>query len=316
MNRSVICITFIFILVAWTDAQVPPPRFVEKKFKNVNGRKMAYVEVGTGDPIVFLHGNPTSSFLWRNIMPHLEGQGRLIAPDMIGMGDSEKLPATDPSRYIAVQHANYLFSLLEQLGVKEKVTLVIHDWGSFMGFLWAYRNRFNPNAIKGIVFMEAFVTPFSSATRPEIVEFFRPLRGPEGETIILENNFFIEVILPNAIFRNLTAAEMNEFRRPFLSPGEDRRPTLTFPRQVPIDGVPEDVTTLLNAYSGWIANTSIPKLLIAANPGSVLVGEALEFAKTWKNLELVTVKGIHFIQEDSPEDIGDAISKWISTLKL
>lgn len=275
---------------------------------------MAYVEVGKGDPIVFLHGNPTSSFLWRNIMPHLENKGRLIAPDLIGLGDSEKLPPGDPSRYIILQHTNFLFTLLEKLGVKERVTFVIHDWGSALGFLWAYRNRFNPNAVKGIAFMEALVTPFTSASRPDLNEFFEPLRGPSGEELILQNNFFIESVLPDAIIRNLTTREMAEYRRPFKNAGEDRRPMLTFPRQIPFDGMPSDVVDFVERYSRYMVAAKFPKLLVVGNPGLILQGDALEVARSWENIDEVTVPGIHYVQEDSPDEIGNAISNWMDNM--
>eukprot|EP00177_Eucheuma_denticulatum_P008000 GFKZ01014565.1.p1 GENE.GFKZ01014565.1~~GFKZ01014565.1.p1 ORF type:complete len:321 (-),score=31.73 GFKZ01014565.1:297-1259(-) len=288
----------------------PPPRFLTKKFATVNNQTMAYVEVGSGDPIVFLHGNPTSSFLWRNILPPLEPLGRLIAPDLIGMGDSSKLPPTQPDRYTFVQHSNFLYPLLEQLGVKENVTFVIHDWGSALGFLWAYYNRFNPNAVKAIVFMEAFVAPLDTLT-PDLASFFNLLRSPAGEALVLEQNIFIEELLPSGMFRNLTDREFAEYRRPYLNPGEDRRPTLTWPRQVPIAGEPADVTALVQLYSDWMATAPFPKLWINADPGIFLVGEFRDLVRTWTQVTEVTVPGLHYIQEDSPDLISSAIAEWL-----
>ena len=273
---------------------------------------MAYVEVGSGDPIVFLHGNPTSSYLWRNVMPHLEGKGRLIAPDLIGMGDSDKLDFSGPHRYTLLEHSNYLYQLLERLGVKERVIFVVHDWGSALGFLWTYYNRYNPNAVKGIAFMEGIVAPFPSLESfvGEDAEVFRSLRGPAGEKMVLENNFFVEKLLPGLILRNLTKEEMDEYRRPYLNPGEDRRPTLTWPREIPIAGHPANVDAIVRAYAAWLKTSSIPNLFINAEPG-ILSVVMRKVVRSWANLKEVTVKGIHFIQEDSPKEIGLAIAKWL-----
>lgn len=233
----------------------------EKSYKIIHGKRMAYVDVGSGDPIVFLHGNPTSSFLWRNVMPHLEGRGRLIAPDLIGMGDSEKLDNSGPGSYSYVEHRKYLFALLEELGVNKNVTLVIHDWGSGLGFHWAHQN---PNAVKGIAFMEAFVAPVSSwddfpddERKP-----IRAVRSPAGEEMVLQRNWLVETLLPGTILRELTQAELAEYRRPFLNAGEDRRPTLAWPRQIPVGGEPADVHELMSAYSEWMAQNDIPKLFV------------------------------------------------------
>ncbi|PXF40021.1 Haloalkane dehalogenase [Gracilariopsis chorda] len=292
-----------------------PARFITKQFKTIAGKRMAYVEVGEGDPIVFLHGNPTSSYLWRNIMPHLEGRGRLIAPDLIGMGDSEKLDFSGPNRYTVLEHSNYLYQLLEALGVKQKVTLVIHDWGSALGFLWAFHNRGNPDALKAIVFFEAFVTTYRSDTfPPEFINFFNLIRSPAGEDLILNQNIFIQQLFPDGILRNLTAKELDEYRRPFLKAGEDRRPTLTFPRQIPINGVPADVTAFIETYSQWLQTSSVPKLLIRGEPGLLITNgsESLRVARAFPELIEVSVPGIHFLQEDSPDEIGMAIANWLS----
>lgn len=280
-----------------------------KQYKTVHGKKMAYIDEGQGDPILFLHGNPTSSYLWRNIMPYLEGRGRLIAPDMIGMGDSQKLDNSGPQSYTYVEQRKYLFSLLEALGVTSNVTLVIHDWGSGLGFHWAHKN---PKAVKGIAFMEAIVAPiptwdgFPEASR----EVFQGFRSPAGEDMVLQQNMFIEGVLPGSILRNLTATEMAEYRRPYLEPGEDRRPTLTWPRQIPIAGEPAGVVKIVDEYSAWLGQSDVPKLFVNAEPGALIVGPVRDLVRSWPNLTEVTVPGVHFIQEDSPDLIGEAIAAW------
>ncbi|WP_417808117.1 haloalkane dehalogenase [Thioclava sp.] len=281
----------------------------KKKFATVYGKQMAYIEEGTGDPIVFLHGNPTSSYLWRNVMPYLAGKGRLIAPDLIGMGDSDQLDNSGPDSYTFVQQRKYLFALLEQLSVTENVTLVIHDWGSGLGFHGAHTH---PEAVKGIAFMEAVVAPVPSLDNfPEKSrELFSALRSPAGEQMVLENNLFVEAILPASILRDLSDAEMNEYRRPFANAGEDRRPTLTWPRQIPIGGEPADVAEIVGAYSRWLTQTPIPKLFVNAEPGVLIAGPAREYVRSWPNLTEVTVPGLHFIREDSPDQIGESIRDW------
>lgn len=300
----------LFLLPLSTSLPLPPPRFLTKKFATIDNHTLAYVEVGSGDPIVFLHGNPVSSFLWRNILPPLEPLGRLIAPDLIGMGDSDKLPPVQPDRYTFLQHSNFLFTLLERLDVKENVTFVIHDWGSALGFLWAYNHRFNPNAVKGIVFMEAIVAPFPLSSS-DLGNLFSLLRSPAGEQLVLEQNIIIEQLLPSFIFRNLTDVEFAEYRRPFLNPGEDRRPMLTFPRQAPIGGEPANVVALVQLYSDWLATAPFPKLFINADPGAILTGEFRELVRSWSMVTEVTVPGLHFIQEDSPDLISGAIAEWL-----
>ena len=282
----------------------------EKSFKTIHGKRMAYVDIGTGDPIVFLHGNPTSSYLWRNVMPYLEGRGRLIAPDLIGMGDSEKLDDSGPGSYSYTVHRKYLFALLENLGVKENVTLVIHDWGSGLGFHWAHQH---PQAVKGIAFMEAFIAPVPSwdSFPDNEREPIQAVRSNAGERMILEDNWFIENLLPGTIMRKLSQVEMDEYRRPFLNVGEDRRPTLSWPRQIPIGGEPATVHEIISAYSEWMAQNDIPKLWVNAEPGALITGSARDFVRSWPNLTEVTVKGIHFIQEDSPDEIGQAIADWL-----
>lgn len=281
---------------------------MDKKTVDVLGKKMAYVETGSGDPIVFLHGNPTSSFLWRNIIPHLADRGRCLAPDLIGMGDSDKLDESGPDSYTFVEHRSYLDAWFEAVGVTDNVTLVIHDWGSALGFHWAHRH---PEAIRGIAYMEAIVAPVTwDGWPPPVVPVFKMFRSPAGEAV-LDNNMFVEQVLPGAIMRTLSDEEMNEYRRPFANPGEDRRPTLTWPRQIPIEGEPADVHEIVSAYADWLGESQIPKLFINAEPGAILRGALRERCRKWPNQTEVTVKGVHFIQEDAPDDIGKAIADWL-----
>jgi haloalkane dehalogenase len=280
---------------------------------NIAGRRMAYVELEPDnpdktDPIVFLHGNPTSSYLWRNVMPHLKGQGRCIAPDLIGMGGSDKLEPSGPERYTFREHRRFLDAFLEAVGVSEHVTLVVHDWGSALGFDWANRNR---NAVDGIAYMEAIVRPLIwDEWNPAARRIFEGFRSDEGEKMILEKNLFVEAVLPGSILRKLDPAEMEVYRRPYLEPGEDRRPTLSWPRQIPIDGEPADVVEIVQSYAEWMAANTLPKLFINADPGAILIGAQREFCRSWKNQTEVTVKGNHFVQEDSPHEIGIAIAEW------
>jgi haloalkane dehalogenase len=280
----------------------------QKNTATINGRYMAWVETGAGDPIVFLHGNPTSSYLWRNIIPHLETIGRCIAPDLIGMGDSQKLENSGPDSYRFVEHRDYLDALLNHIGAVKNLTFIIHDWGSVLGFDWANRHR---DAVLGIAYMEAIVRPMSWDDWPEQSRpIFSRLRSPAGENLILERNAFVELILPGSIKRDLKDHEIAEYRRPFKNLGEDRRPTLTWPRQIPIDGEPSEVVSIVQAYADWLSASDVPKLFINANPGAILVGEQREFCRRWPNQTEVTVPGIHFVQEDSPKEIGAAVAEW------
>ena len=280
-----------------------------KVYATVNGKKMAYVELGIGDPILCLHGNPTSSFLWRNIALKLQDAGRVIVPDLIGMGDSDKLAATGRSAYRFVDHREYLDGFLDTLGISNAV-LVLHDWGSALGFDWARRNQ---DRVKGLVYMEAVVCSMSLEEWPPR-KIFESLRSDDGETMVLEQNVFVEKILPRSILRELTEAEMNEYRRPFAQPGETRRPTLTWPREVPLSGEPDDVVNIVDTYSRWLQISDFPKLFINAEPGAILTGRMREVARTFPNQTEETVAGIHFIQEDSPVEIADAIRRWLSKL--
>ena len=286
--------------------------WIEKKRLDVLGRTMTYVEIGEGDPIVLLHGNPTSSYLWRGVIPHLAPLGRTIAPDLIGMGDSDKLDDSGPDRYRFVEHRRYLDALLEALGVGERVTFIMHDWGSALGFDWANRRR---DAVKGLAYMEAIVQPLTWAQWPEAARrVFQGFRSKSGESMVLENNVFVERVLPGSIQRELTEEEMAEYRRPFAEPGESRRPTLTWPREIPIEGEPADVAEIVADYAAWLSESSVPKLFVNAEPGAILTGEQREFCRTWPNQTEVTVPGSHFIQEDSPDEIGGAIAEWLRTL--
>ena len=279
-----------------------------KQFVEVEGKQMAYHETGVGDSVVFLHGNPTSSYLWRNIIPHVAGQARCIVPDLIGMGDSDKLALNGPEAYRFVEHRRYLDGLLEALALGDRVTLVVHDWGSALGFDWANRHR---GRVAGIVYMEAIVCPMTWEEWPDAATpIFEALRSEAGEEMVMEKNLFVEAILPGSILRDLSDEEMAEYRRPFLSP-EHRRPTLTWPREIPLAGEPADVVEIVADYAAWLASSEVPKLFINADPGAILGGAQREFCRTWPNQTEVQVAGSHFIQEDSPHEIGQAIDDWL-----
>ncbi|MEE3330288.1 MAG: haloalkane dehalogenase [Myxococcota bacterium] len=284
----------------------------EKKFQDVKGKRIAYVDEGSGDPIVLLHGNPTSSYLWRNVIPELEGCGRVIVPDLIGQGDSEKLPASEGAdRYSFLVAYDYLCGLLEAIGATSNVTLVIHDWGSGLGFHWAKNHS---DSVKGIAYMEAIVAPLSWDAWPEAARgIFQAFRSDDGEDLILGRNMFIEAVLPSAILRDLSDEEMGRYRAPFTE-REDRQVTLNWPRQIPIDGEPAHMVELVNAYAQWLASSDAPKLFINGDPGSILVGPQREFCRSWPNQKEVTVRGAHFLQEDSPAEIGQAVATWLEAL--
>ena len=280
-----------------------------KKTIDVLGRRMAYVEMGEGDPVLFQHGNPTSSYLWRNVMPHVAPLGRCIAVDLIGMGDSEKLDESQPGRYRFVEHREFLDAALAALGVDANVTWVLHDWGSALGFDWANRHR---GATKGLAYMEALVRPLTWAEWPDRSRrIFQGLRGAAGEEMVIEKNMFVERILPGSVLRTLTDAEMTVYRAPYVEPGESRRPTLTWPREIPIDGAPADVTEIVRSYADWMSANDLPKLFINAEPGAILTGAPREFCRRWTNQEEVTVRGAHFVQEDAPHEIGRALAAFV-----
>ncbi|MBT3529164.1 MAG: haloalkane dehalogenase [Porticoccaceae bacterium] len=284
-----------------------------KCFKSIKGKNIAYIDVGDGAPIVLLHGNPTSSYLWRNVIPHLEGTGRVIVPDLIGHGDSEKLPDSEgPERYSFEITYEYLAGLLEELNITEDVTLVIHDWGSALGFHWA---KHHPEAVKGIAYMEAIVCPVTWDDWPESARgIFKGFRSDKGEDLVLQRNMFVEAVLPSSVIRQMGEEEMNQYRKAFTRVA-DRQPTLNWPRQIPIDGEPPHMVDLVASYGEWMAtNQELPKLFINADPGSILTGKARKFCRTWPNQKEVTVAGTHFIQEDSPVEIGIAVAEWLKTI--
>jgi len=287
--------------------------YADKKKITINNKTMSYIDEGEGDAIIFQHGNPTSSYLWRNVMPHLEGQGRLIACDLIGMGDSEKLTNSGPDSYSYFEHRDFLFTLLEELNIGKQVVFVIHDWGSALGFDWSFQNQ---DRVQGIAYMEGIVKAVTWDEWPEnATKVFQGFRSEAGESMVLDKNIFVERVLPSSIMRELSEEEMDEYRRPFLNPGEDRRPTLSWPRQIPIQGEPKEVVEVVENYSKWLSSSDLPKLFINADPGSILTGKQREFCRSWPNQEEVTVKGTHFIQEDSPYEIGKAVSRFVSKLR-
>jgi haloalkane dehalogenase len=289
---------------------------LSKLYQTVNGKRMAYhdtgtVDTGTGGTVLFLHGNPTSSYLWRDVIPHVSGLARCVAPDLIGQGDSDKVDDPGSGSYTFVEHREYLDGLLDLLDLGDDITLVIHDWGSALGFDWANRHR---DRVAGICYMEAIVRPVAWDEWPESARgIFQSLRSDAGEEMVLTKNLFVEAILPASIMRKLSDDEMNEYRRPFAQPGEDRRPTLTWPRQIPLGGEPADVVEIVQSSADWLSTSDVPKLFINAEPGTILTGAQREFCRTWPNQTETTVAGIHFIQEDSADDIGQAIAGWLRT---
>ena len=289
------------------SAADPHPR----KRVSVAGTEISYVDTGHGPPVVFLHGNPTSSYLWRNIIPHLSDSARCLAPDLVGMGDSGKAP---DGSYRFFDHRRYLDLWFDAVGLGDDVTLVMHDWGSALGFHWARRNQ---ERVKGLAYMEALVRPLTWDEWPEnAIPIFQGLRSPSGEEMVLQKNLFVEAILPASVLRKLGDEEMSVYRRPYAELGESRRPTLTWPREIPFDGEPADVVEVVDQYSQWLARSNVPKLFINGEPGSILTGAQREFCRAWPNQQEVTVPGLHFLQEDSPAAIGQAIARWHSSLAL
>jgi haloalkane dehalogenase len=293
---------------------------VAKQIASVFEQHMAYIDTApgghpSGRTILLLHGNPTSSYLWRDVIPHLEGLGRCLAPDLIGMGDSDKLPDSGAGRYTFTEHRRFLDAFLVGLGLTAagRIVLVVHDWGSALGFDWARRH---PRAVDGIAYMEALVAPVTWADWPDEARgIFQAFRSEKGEDLILERNYFVEKVLPLSVLSPLSDEVMDAYRRPFTNPGEDRRPTLTWPRQIPIDGEPSDVVADVEAYGKWLGtDDSPPKLFVNADPGSILVGPQREFCRSWPNQAEVTVPGRHFVQEDSADAIGEAVAEFIANL--
>lgn len=287
---------------------------MELRTLEVMGRRMAYSEMGQGAPILFQHGNPTSRYLWRNIMPQLADLGRCIAVDLIGMGDSDKLPGAGPMRYDFATHSRYLEAAWDALGVGDGAILVLHDWGSALGFDWAFRNR---DRVAGIAYMEAITAPVRDwdAWPEDARAIFQAMRSPAGEEIVLEKNVFVERILPASVLRQLTEEEMAQYRAPYLAPGEDRRPTLDWPRQIPVAGDPPETAAIVTRYAEWLAESDLPKLFINAEPGSILIGAARTICRRWPNQTEVTVTGSHFIQEDSPDEIAAALRAFVAGLR-
>ena len=281
--------------------------------KQVNGKRMAYIDEGQGDAIVFQHGNPTSSYLWRNVMPHLEGLGRLVACDLIGMGGSDKLDDSGPDRYHYAEQRDYLFALWDALDLGDRVILVLHDWGSALGFDWANQHR---DRVAGIAYMEAIAMPIGWSDFPgRMRDIFQGFRSPDGESMVLEQNTFVEQVLPASVKRQLSDEEMDHYRRPFRNAGEDRRPTLSWPRNIPIEGEPADVVATVEEYGAWLSQCDLPKLFVKGEPGALIRRRALDFVRTWPNQTEVSVPGVHFLQEDSPDEIGAAVASFVRTLR-
>lgn len=282
----------------------------ERKYQTIEGVPMAYVDEGEGAPVVFLHGNPTCSYIWRNVIPHLKGSRRCIAPDLVGMGDSGKLPDAGPDSYTYADHRKYLFGLLDALELGNDVTLVLHDWGGALGFDWA---RNHADQVTGIAYMETMTMPLTWDLMPAgAIEAFKGFRTPGvGEKMCLEENIFVEQVIPMAVLRELGEAEKAAYRKPYLEAGESRRPTLTWPRQIPIEGEPADVTAVLEANCAWLAESPVRKLLFRVEPGMMVTGQVLEFCQSLPNQTEVSVKGAHYVQEDSADEIGKALANWI-----
>ncbi len=298
-----------------TDAQIPTMADARNQRADPHPRRrvavldsvMSYVDTGAGDPVVFLHGNPTSSYLWRNIIPHLSDHARCLAPDLIGMGRSGKSPAQS---YRFVDHARYLDAWFDALGLTRNVTLVVHDWGSALGFHRAFRH---PDQIKAIAYMEAIASPRRWEDFGEAGGIFRALRSPQGEHMVLDENFFVEMVLPRGVIRTLSDEEMAAYRAPYRE-RDARLPTLTWPRQIPIEGDPADVTAIVESYGAWLSQSALPKLLILGDPGAIITGRTRDFCRTWRNQREVTVRGRHFLQEDSPVQIGLALAEFVRSL--
>jgi haloalkane dehalogenase len=285
----------------------------EKKRVNVLGHELAYVDEGSGETILFLHGNPTSSYLWRNIIPHCVDLGRCIAPDLLGMGDSQKLADSGPGSYRFVEHAAHLDALFDTLEIGDNVVIVCHDWGSALGFHWAFRNQ---PRVKGIAYMEALVQTLTWDEWPEQSKpIFQSFRSEAGDKLVLEKNIFVERVLPGSVLHDLSEDEMAVYRRPYLEAGESRRPTLTWPRELPIDGEPADVNAIVADYMAWLPGSDIQKLFVNADPGAIITGGVREFCRTFANQQEITVKGVHFIQEDAPDEIGTAVAEFIRDIR-
>lgn len=278
----------------------------------VDGLRVAYREAGRGPGIVLLHGNPTSSYLWRDVLPVLGRFGRCVAPDLVGMGRSAPLPDPGPGRYRFADHRRVLDGLLDQLDLGP-IVLVGHDWGGVLAMDWARRH---PDAVRGIAYLETLVSPLSwSAPNAPAPDLFRALRGPEGERLVLAENVFVEVVLQAGTLRALDPATLAAYRRPFTAPGESRRPMLTWAREIPLDGEPADVHAVAAANAAWMASSAVPKLFVNGEPGALLTGPSREECRHWPNQIEVTVPGLHFLPEDSSGLIAEALSEWLGTLE-
>lgn len=289
-----------------SENMIPTEDRLPRRRVSILDTEMSYVTVGRGDPIVFLHGNPTSSYLWRNVVPHVSELGHCLAPDLVGMGQSAASPG---DAYRFQDHARYLDAWFDALGLRENVTLVLHDWGSALGFYWASRH---PERVSAIAYMEAILFPREWHDLPQSrAPLFRDLRSGTGEAMILDDNFFIEVLLPKLVIRPLSEAEMDAYRRPFRT-RSSRLPTLVWPRELPIGGEPADVVAIVKGYGQWLLESSLPKLFINAEPGSMLIGRSRDFCRQFPNQQEITVQGLHFIQEDCPHEIGQALARFIS----
>ena len=290
-----------------TVPRISPVDPYPRKYVAVRDTEMAYVDIGSGPPIVFLHGNPTSSYLWRNIIPQVEGLGRCLAPDLVGMGQSGKNPS---GSYRFVDHVPYLDAWFDAVGVAENATIVGHDWGGALGLYWACRH---PERVSHLIYMETFVRPLLWEEWPDAPKkIFEAMRSSAGEELVLRKNVFVERILPASVLRKLTEEEMAVYRTPYAEQGESRRPTLTWPREIPLDGEPADVVAIVKEYSDWLSTSLVPKLFINADPGAILTGPQREYCRSWLNQVEITVKGNHFLQEDSPHEIGEAIAEFLS----
>ena len=299
-----------------TSAVISPHDPHPRQRADVGGVEMAYVDTGavqggSNDAVVFLHGNPTSSYLWRNIIPHVSSAARCLAPDLMGMGESDSTP---DGSYRFADHSKYLDAWFDAVLPDGRVVLVVHDWGSALGFHWARRH---PERVAGLVYMEAIVRPVTWDEWPEAArQVFQGFRSEAGESMVLERNIFVERVLPGSTINGISDEAMEVYRRRYAEPGESRRPTLSWPREIPIEGEPPDVVAIVEEYAEWLSQTPVPKLFVNAEPGAILTGPQREFCRAFLNQREVAVPGIHFIQEDSPHEIGAAITEWYAGLRI
>ncbi len=290
-------------------AEIASTMQYEKRHVTVDGKRMAYVDTGgSGDPIVFLHGNITQSYMWRNIIPHLEPLARCIAVDNIGQGDSDKLDSSGPGSYRLEEHQSYIDGFLEEVVPHDRLTLVMHDWGVQLGLSWGNKNR---SRVQGVAYMQGLMGDLHwDFWSEEVSAMMKRFRGEDGESLVLEQNFFVEKVLPAMVVRDLPDQVWDEYRRPYVNPGEDRRPTLTWPREIPVHGEPADVLGVIEENNRWLAESPVPKLYIHVEPESVMKGHILHHVRTFPNQAEVTVQGLHYVQEDSPHQIGAALASW------